>query len=47
VVTGCSFWDASSGGNFLWSANFGSSVTMTTGATLQLTASTLGLTVAS
>jgi len=47
VVTGVSFWDASSGGNFLWSANFLSSVTMTTGATLQLTASTLGLTVAS
>jgi hypothetical protein len=47
VVTGVSFWDAASGGNFLWSANFGTSVTMVTGATLQLTSSSLTLTTAS
>ena len=47
VVTGISFFDAASAGTFLFSATFGSSVTMPTGATLQLTAATLTITTAS
>ena len=47
VVTGISVWDAASAGNFLWSAQFGSSVTMPTGATLQLTSASLTITTAS
>jgi hypothetical protein len=47
VVTGISVWDASSAGNFLWSANFASSVTMPTGATLNLTGASLTITTAS
>jgi len=47
VVTGVSVFDASTSGNFLFSATFGSSVTMTTGATLQVTALSVTITVAS
>ena len=47
TLTGISFWDAASGGNFLWSASFASGVAMVSGATLTLTSSSLTLTLAS
>jgi hypothetical protein len=44
VVTDISVWDASSAGNFLFSAVLSSSVTMNTGDTLQLTTLTVAFT---
>ena len=44
VVTDISVWDASSTGNFLFSAQLSSSVTMNTGDTLQLTTLTASFT---
>lgn len=46
TITHVSFWDASSGGNFLWSAALTVSKTMSTGDTLNLTvgSTTLSLT---
>jgi hypothetical protein len=46
TIVNVSFWDAASGGNFLWSASIGS-IAMVAGATLQMTAATLTLTIAS
>lgn len=47
VVTHVSFWDASTAGNFLWSAAFAASKTMNTGDTLNLTSATVTFTTAS
>ena len=44
VVTDISVWDASTSGNFLFSAQLSSSVTMNTGDTLQLTTLTVSFT---
>jgi len=44
VVTDISVWDASSAGDFLFSAQLSSSVTMDTGDTLQLTTLTVSFT---
>ena len=44
VVTDIAVWDASSAGNFLFSAQLSSSVTMNTGDTLQLTTLTVAFT---
>lgn len=44
VVTDISVWDASAAGNFLFSAQLSSSVTMNTGDTLQLTTLTVAFT---
>ena len=44
VVTDISVWDASSSGNFLFSAQLSSSVTMDTGDTLELTTLTVAFT---
>jgi hypothetical protein len=47
VVTHISFWDASSSGNFLWSAQLSSSKTVNTGDTLTLSSASLTITNAS
>ena len=47
VVTHVSFWDASSAGNFLWSAALTASKTVNTGDTLTLSSSSLTITNAS
>jgi hypothetical protein len=47
VVTHISFWDASSAGNFLWSAALLASKTLSTGDTLNITTSSLTFTTAS
>ena len=47
VVTNVSFWDASSAGNFLWSATLTASKTVNTGDTLNLTSASLTITNAS
>jgi hypothetical protein len=47
LLTHVSFWDASSGGNFLWSAQLSSSKTMGSGDTLNLTGASLTITTAS
>lgn len=47
VVTHVSFWDASTSGNFLWSAALSASKTVNTGDTLNLTSSSLTITNAS
>ena len=44
VVTDISVWDASTSGNFLFSAQLSSTVTMNTGDTLQLTTLTVSFT---
>ena len=46
VVTHVSFWDASSAGNFLWSAALSASKTVNTGDTLTLSSSSLVITTA-
>jgi len=47
VVTHVSFWDASSAGNFLWSAALSSSKTINTGDTFTLSSCSLTITNAS
>ena len=47
VVTHVSIWDASSSGNFLWSAALAASKTVNTGDTLTLSSSSLTITNAS
>jgi hypothetical protein len=47
VVTHVSIWDASSSGNFLWSAQLSASKTVNTGDTLTLSSSSLTITNAS
>ena len=46
VVSHISFWDASTSGNFLWSAALSSSKTVNTGDTLTLSSSSLIITTA-
>ena len=46
IVTHVSFWDASSAGNFLWSAALSASKTVNTGDTLTLSSSSLVVTTA-
>jgi hypothetical protein len=46
VVSHISFWDASTSGNFLWSAALSSSKTVNTGDTLTLSSSSLVVTTA-
>ena len=46
IVTHVSFWDASSAGNFLWSAALSASKTVNTGDTLTLSSSSLVFTTA-
>jgi hypothetical protein len=47
VVSHVSFWDASSAGNFLWSAALTASKTLSTGDTLNLSSASLTITTAS
>lgn len=47
VVSHISVWDASSAGNFLWSAALSASKTVNTGDTLNLTSATVTVTTAS
>ena len=46
IVSHVSFWDASSAGNFLWSAALSASKTVNTGDTLTLSSSSLVITTA-
>ena len=47
VVSHVSFWDASSTGNFLWSASLTASKTINTGDTLNISSASLTITTAS
>lgn len=47
VVSHVSFWDATSSGNFLWSASLSASKTVNTGDTLNLSSASLSITNAS
>ena len=47
VVSHVSFWDASTAGNFLWSASLSTSKTLNTGDTLNLTSASVTITSAS